>query len=75
MPIVKVSQTKEWTLTRKHFELIASIVKNIEDIDTRTQVAMDFAHALRGENPNFKITRFVEACGGTTPNTPDAVTF
>jgi hypothetical protein len=62
-------------LTRKHFELIASIVKNIEDIDTRTQVAMDFAHALRGENPNFKITRFVEACGGTTPNTPDAVTF
>ena len=75
MPIVKASQTKEWTLTRKHFELIASIVKNIEDIDTRTQVAMDFAHALRGENPNFKITRFVEACGGTTPNTPDAVTF
>ena len=75
MPIVKVSQTKEWTLTRKHFELIASIVKNIEDIDTRTQVAMDFAHALRGENPNFKITRFVEACGGTTPNNPGAVTF
>ena len=68
MPIVKVSQTKEWTLTRKHFELIARIVKNIENIDTRTQVAMDFAHALRGENPNFNITRFVEACGGTRPS-------
>jgi hypothetical protein len=62
-------------LTRKHFEMIAAIVKGIEDIDTRTQVAMDFAHALRNENPRFNICRFVEACGGTTPNTPDAVTF
>lgn len=62
-------------MTRKHFELIAKIVKNIEDIDTRTQVAMDFASALRGENPRFDICRFVKACGGTTPSTPDAVTF
>jgi hypothetical protein len=62
-------------LTRKHFQMIANIVKNIEDVDTRTQVAMDFAHALRGENPRFNICRFVEACGGTTPSTPDAVTF
>jgi len=75
VPIVKVSQTKEWTLTRKHFELIAKIVKGIDNIDTRTQVAMDFALALRGENPRFDICRFVEACGGTTPNTPNAVTF
>jgi hypothetical protein len=62
-------------MTRKHFELIAKIVKNIENVDTRTQVAMDFAHALRGENPRFNVCRFVEACGGTTPNTPNAVTF
>jgi len=55
--------------------MIAAIVKGIEDIDTRTQVAMDFAHALRGENPRFDICRFVEACGGVTPNTPDAVKF
>ncbi len=62
-------------MTRKHFQMIANIVKNIEDQNTRTQVAMDFAHALRGENPRFDICRFVEACGGTTPNTPNAVTF
>ena len=62
-------------MTRKHFQMIAAIVKGIEDIDTRTQVAMDFAHALRGENPRFNICRFVEACGGTTPNTPNAVKF
>ena len=48
-------------MTRKHFELIAKIVKGIDNIDTRTQVAMDFALALRAENPRFKITRFVEA--------------
>ena len=62
-------------MTRKHFKLIAKIVKGIDNIDTRTQVAMDFALALRGENPRFDICRFVEACGGTTPNTPDAATF
>ena len=62
-------------MTRKHFELIAKIVKGIDNIDTRTQVAMDFAHALRGENPRFNVCRFVDACGGTTPNNADAVTF
>jgi hypothetical protein len=50
-------------MTRKHFELIASIVKNINDATTRNQVAMDFAHALRAENPNFNVCRFVSACG------------
>ena len=51
-------------MTRKHFELIANIVKNIEDTNTRHAVTMDFAHALRDENPRFNITQFVRACGG-----------
>ena len=55
--------------------MIANIVKGFEDQNTRQQVAMDVAHALRGENPRFDICRFVEACGGVTPNSPDAVTF
>jgi hypothetical protein len=75
VPIVKVSQTKEWTLTRKHFELIAKIVKNIEDPMTRRNVAVDFAHALRGENPNFDICRFVKACDCSAPADGDKVTF
>ena len=62
-------------MTRTHFKLIAKIVKGIDNIDTRTQVAMDFAMALRAEHPRFDICRVVEACGGTTPNNPDAVTY
>jgi len=50
-------------MTRKHFQMIAAIVGGIENKDTRQQVAMDFAHALRGENPRFDIVRFVKACG------------
>ena len=75
MPIVKVSQTKEWTLTRKHFELIAKIVGNIDNTDTRQQVAMDFAQALTNENPNFDVVRFVKACGGDTSNRSEMVMF
>ena len=50
-------------MTRKHFQMIANIVKNIEDREARQSVAMDFAHALRDENPRFNVSRFVEACG------------
>ena len=50
-------------MTRKHFQMIANIVKNIEGRRTRESVAMDFAQALRGENPRFNVSRFVEACG------------
>ena len=51
-------------MTRKHFQMIANIVKGIEDTTIRQQVTMDFAHALRAENPRFNVTRFVEACDG-----------
>ncbi len=62
-------------MTRKHFQLIANIVKNIDDPKTRQSVAMDFAHALTGENPNFDVCRFVTACGGDGTPGPDKVTF
>ena len=34
-------------MTRKHFQMIANIVKNIDDFKVRHQVAMDFAMALK----------------------------
>ena len=49
-------------MTRKHFQMIANIVKNIDDHKVRHQVAMDFAMALKNENPRFNISRFVGAC-------------
>ena len=62
-------------MTRKHFILIANIVKNIDSKDTRQQVALDFAQALTNENPNFDVVRFVKACGGDTSNRSEMVMF
>ena len=49
-------------MTRKHFQMIANVVKNIDDPKTRHAVAMDFAMRLKAENPRFDISRFVSAC-------------
>ena len=58
-------------MTRKHFQMIADVVKNIDDPMTRHAVAMDFALRLQGENPRFDISRFVGACNSYA--TPDSV--
>ena len=49
-------------MSRKDFQMIADVVKNIDDRETRHSVAMDFAMRLKGENPRFNISRFVGAC-------------
>jgi hypothetical protein len=50
-------------MTRKDFQMIADVVKNISDENTRNATAMDFAHRLQNVNPRFDIVRFVKACG------------
>ena len=62
-------------MTRKHFILIANIIKNIDNKDTRQEVALNFAQALTNENPNFDVVRFVKACGGDTSNRSEMVMF
>ena len=59
-------------MTRKHFQMIANVVKNIDDPKIRHAVAMDFALKLKGENPRFDISRFVGACNSYAA--PSAVT-
>ena len=49
-------------MTRKHFQMIADVVKNIDDNKVRHAVAMDFAIRLKAENPRFDMSRFVGAC-------------
>ena len=49
-------------MTRKHFEMIANVVKNIDDHKVRHAVAMDFALKLKAETPRFDVSRFVGAC-------------
>ena len=57
-----MSPAEEKDMTRKHFQMIANVVKNIDDPKTRHAVAMDFAMRLKAENPRFDISRFVGAC-------------
>ena len=57
-------------MTRKHFQMIANVVKNIDDPNVRHAVAMDFALKLKDMNPRFDISRFVGACNSyATPGT------
>tara|TARA_R100001163_G_scaffold25781_1_gene21094 strand:- start:78 stop:266 length:189 start_codon:yes stop_codon:yes gene_type:complete len=58
-------------MTRKDFQMIADVVKNIEDSKTRHIVAMDFALKLKAVNPRFDISKFVGACDSYA--TPDSV--
>ena len=50
-------------MNKKHFELIAEIIRNIEYEATRKCAAQRFARRLRAEFPKFNATRFYEACG------------
>ena len=50
-------------MTRKHFVMIANVVSTIDDMDTRKEVALNFASEFQKENPRFDITRFIKACG------------
>ena len=58
-------------MTRKHFQMIANVVKNIDDPNVRHPEAMDFAQKHKGANPRFDISRFVGACNSYA--TPDSV--
>lgn len=49
-------------MTRKHFELVATIVKNINSEDDRVEAACKFANAFQSENPRFDAQRFFAAC-------------
>jgi hypothetical protein len=56
------SPAKEKGMTRKDFELIATVVKTIDDDATRNATALNFGVLLRRTNDRFNLVRFVEAC-------------
>ena len=49
-------------MTRKDFEMIAKVVKTIDDEETRNTVALNFGVLLRRTNDRFNLVRFVAAC-------------
>lgn len=49
-------------MQKRHFELIASVVKTIMDDETRKQIAQAFAMRISSENPRFDRAKFMKAC-------------
>ena len=49
-------------MTRKDYVLIATIIKEVKDDQTRNQLALDFSIQLKQDNPRFNTQRFIEAC-------------
>ena len=49
-------------MTRKDFQLIANVVKTIDDENTRNVTALNFGVLLRRTNDRFNLVRFVAAC-------------
>ena len=64
-------------MTRKDFQMIADVVKTIEDHQTRHTVAMNFAVKLKNVNPRFNVSKFVGACNSyaTVEAAKDEVKF
>jgi hypothetical protein len=56
----------ERDMTRKDFELIARVVRehirSADDASEGNCIALSFADALAGTNPNFDRARFLKAC-------------
>jgi hypothetical protein len=58
------------TMTRKHFEKIAEILKynsNKTHPAVFSKMVLDFAEMCANENPNFNVNKFHEACGYNVP--------
>ena len=49
-------------MTRKHFQMIADVVKQIKDTSERHDAAHRFVVELRKTNPAFQASRFLTAC-------------
>lgn len=48
-------------MTKKDFNSIAKIIKDIEDFDERFKVALRFVELFKSENPRFSQDKFMEA--------------
>ena len=49
-------------MSRKDFEMIARVIKTIEDKNIRKETTFNFANELQNVNPRFDVRRFIDAC-------------
>ena len=57
-------------MTRKDFELIANVVATVDNVNTRNEIALNFATRLDSENERFDSIRFLKACQINIKGTP-----
>ena len=55
--------TLEASVSRKHFQQVADLLKNIPDEAKRKELAMHHASIFKQQNPRFDIARFGQAAG------------
>jgi len=58
-----IADSKENSMTRKHFKLIADQIAKIAEPEARMMAAQAVAAACRQDNPRFDPSKFYEACG------------
>tara|TARA_R100001224_G_scaffold92810_1_gene62122 strand:- start:15 stop:233 length:219 start_codon:yes stop_codon:yes gene_type:complete len=68
IPVRKRKQTKEYPMTRKHFELIANAIRvtkntTVGDDAALRELALNLCVEFKRENGRFNTNRFLEACG------------
>ena len=49
-------------MERRHFEIIANVLLQMEDRDAARKACIEFANWLPHTNPNFNRDRFISAC-------------
>ena len=49
-------------MTKKHFEFVAKLISQVNDIQNRNNLAATAANTFESENPLFDRDRFLEAC-------------
>lgn len=57
-------------MTKKHFELVARCVANVENDKARTSLANDLADEFEKINDRFKRDAFLKACNVNQPTLP-----
>ena len=57
----KDTSSLEETVSRKHFQQVADLLKNIPDPEKRKELALHHASIFKQQNPRFDIRRFAQA--------------
>ena len=61
--VTQSEDTVDETMTRQHFQYVADMLKNIEDVTKRGQYAQHHSAIFQHFNPNFDHEKFMQAAG------------